>query len=108
MKSSACIVSNIPEHHNASAGSTALFRMHTPIPDMGHLLSEPCTACAAQDGKTLLHHAVKAGHAEVADLLIEYGAEIDATDNVSGLGWLQMASTTLGMMHHSACTQHAL
>ena len=38
-----------------------------------------------QDGQTALHYAAWQGHAAVVALLLERGADITATDNVSDI-----------------------
>ena len=48
--------------------------------------SWPCaSAFELQDGKTALHWAAVKGHKDVAALLLDRGAAVDAKTNVSGI-----------------------
>ena len=38
---------------------------------------------SSQNGRTALHHASSSGHTDVVKLLVDSGAQIDNTDNVS-------------------------
>jgi ankyrin repeat protein len=55
-----------------------------------HLAATPELTSARREGATALHLAAIDNHAEVVDLLVERGAEIDATDDELGMtpaGW---------------------
>ena len=63
------------------------FQRHTTCLSPVHL-----PLCNLQDGNTPLHRAALNGHKEVAALLLDKGANLEALDKVSNPGWEEDAA----------------
>src|SRR5580700_8611460 len=74
---------SLPLHRAASIGSTTLINLYM-FPDPAHKAASPINA-ADKYGMTPLHHACAEGHLDVAELLLQLGADPDRLDKEGNL-----------------------